>query len=49
MNFPEEMSNVPLDIVQELLAEGADIHQRNSAGETAVYYAVRSGTISVIR
>ena len=37
------------DIVLELIAAGADINLRNSVGETPVYYAVRTGTNSVVR
>ena len=38
-----------LVLVQDLLRAGADINQRNSAGETAVYYAVKTGTVGVTR
>ena len=38
-----------LDLVRDLLQAGADINQRNSAGETAVCYAVRTGTPGVTR
>ena len=38
-----------LDLVRDLLQAGADINQRNSAGETAICYAVRAGTVGVIR
>ena len=37
------------EILQELLAAGADLQERNSAGETAVYYAVRTGAPDVLR
>ena len=38
-----------LVLVQDLLRAGADINQRSSAGETAVYYAVKTGTVGVTR
>ena len=38
-----------LVVVQDLIKAGADINQRNSAGETAVFSAVRTGTQGVSR
>ena len=38
-----------LVVVQDLIKAGADINQRNSAGETAVCSAVRTGTLGVSR
>ena len=38
-----------LELVRDILRAGADINQRNATGETAVFYAVRTGTAGVTR